>query len=46
MTSVRIITWNVRGLNNMKKRYGIQAYAKRRGAQVVMLQETHLTKEE
>ena len=46
MTSVRIITWNVRGLNNMRKRYGIQAYVKRRGAHVVMLQETHLLKEE
>ena len=30
----------------MKKRYGVQAYLKRRGAQVLMLQETHLLKEE
>ena len=46
MASVKILTWNVRGLNNMRKRYGIQAYIKRRGAQVVMLQETHLLKKE
>ena len=46
MTSVKVLTWNVRGMNTMKKRYGIQAYVKRRGSQVVMLQETHLLREE
>ena len=46
MTSTKVLTWNVRGMNTMKKRYGVQAYVKRRGAQIAMLQETHLLREE
>ena len=41
--SYRIMSWNVRGLNNMAKRHKVFAYLKKRGTQIAMLQETHLT---
>lgn len=39
---MRIVTWNVKGLRSAGKRYMVLRYLKRLGADVALLQETHL----
>lgn len=41
--SYTFLTWNVRGLGAIQKRHRIHAYLLRHKAQIVFLQETHLT---
>uniref|UniRef100_H3B1A1 exodeoxyribonuclease III n=1 Tax=Latimeria chalumnae TaxID=7897 RepID=H3B1A1_LATCH len=41
--TTRLVTWNVRGINNPVKRYKILSHLTRLGADVVFLQEVHLT---
>ena len=40
--SVRVVTWNVNGLLDKIKRGAVLRYAKRLGADILLLQETHM----
>ncbi|KAJ1190774.1 hypothetical protein NDU88_000093 [Pleurodeles waltl] len=42
----KVLSCNVRGMGSMAKRHKILAYMKRRGVQIAMLQESHLTQVE
>lgn len=44
--SVRLITWNVKGLGNVIKRKKILTHLKKQRANIAMLQETHLSDSE
>ena len=44
--TLRLLTWNVRGLGTYKKRYRVLTYLKQHNIQVACLQETHLTDSE
>ena len=43
MTKFKIVSLNVRGLQNMQKRRNLFTYLKLMGADIYMLQETHAT---
>ena len=40
--SVRVVTWNVNGLLDKIKRGAVLRYAKHLGADILLLQETHV----
>ena len=42
----KILSWNVRGMNSMTKRYKILSQLNRRGVHIALLQETHITLKE
>lgn len=42
MADVRIVSWNVRGLNHKLKRASIFQYIKQTRPHIILLQETHL----
>ena len=46
MTTIKLCSFNVRGLNEKKKRRDIFAYLKRKKFDICLLQETHCTKEQ
>lgn len=43
MAHIKLLTWNVRGLNDRRKARLVQAYLLRRNIDICFLQETHLT---
>ena len=43
ISSIRVVSWNVDGAQNPKKRYKILAYLKSLNCDIVMFQESHLT---
>uniref|UniRef100_A0A667X9Y1 exodeoxyribonuclease III n=1 Tax=Myripristis murdjan TaxID=586833 RepID=A0A667X9Y1_9TELE len=44
--SIKIVSWNVNGIQNVVKRYKILAHIRTLGSDIAMLQETHLKNEE
>ena len=46
MENIKVLTWNVNGLGNPIKRKKVMSILKKERAQIVYLQETHLSKEE
>lgn len=43
---IKVITWNINGIQNPVKRFKVLSHLKSMDCDIVILQETHLTKEE